>query len=142
MVVERLSTLLLLQAAVAAVYMIVMPRPFILAMMGVVVLASLAAAVGLRQLQPWGRLLAIVYAAVTLLALPVGTLLGVFLLVYLFKPEVKAAFSSDASSRHLAAQATDLWRPLSVVIGVVNIFVVVALVGVAVAVFVPRFMAR
>lgn len=140
-VVERLSTLMLLQAAFAAAYAIFLPRGVIFALMGVVALVSLAAAIGLRQLLPWGRLLAIAYAVVTLLAIPVGPVFGGFLLVYLFKPEVKAAFSSDPSTRHLAAQAADLWRPLSVVIGVLNILLVLALVGTAAAVLVPQFVA-
>ena len=141
-VVERLSTLMLLQAAFAAVYMIFLPRALTFAIMGALVLVSLAAAIGLRQLLPWGRLLAIGYAAVTLLAIPVGPLFGGFLLVYLFKPEVKAAFSSEESTRHLAAQAVGLWRPLAVVIGVVNILLVLGLVGTAAAVLMPRFMAQ
>lgn len=142
MVVERLSTLMLLQAAFAAAYMIFMPRTFVFAIMGVALLVSLAAAVGLRQLQPWGRVLGIAYAAVTLIGFPVGTVLGGFLLVYFFKPEVKAAFSPDPSTRHLAADATNLWRPLSIVIGVLNIILVLALAGAAVAVLLPRFLAR
>jgi MFS family permease len=141
-VVERLSTLMLLQAAVAAIYLIFMPRTFVFAIMGVLLVVSLAAAVGLRQLQPWGRVLGILHSAVTLLGFPVGTVLGGALLVYFFKPEVQAAFSSDPSTRHLAAQATNLWRPLSIVIGVLNIFVVLALAAVAVAVLVPRYLAR
>jgi len=139
-VVERLSTLMLLQAAFAAVYIIVMPRTVTFVLMGGLFVVSVLAAVGLRQLKPWGRVLGIVYAGVTLLGIPVGTLFGGFLLAYLFKPEVKAAFSDDPASRRLATQATDLWRPLSVAIGVGNILLVLGLVGVAAALLVPRLL--
>lgn len=53
----------------------------------------------------------------------------------------RAAFSSEASTARLAARAADLWRPLSVVIGVLNILLVLALVGTAAVVLVPRFLA-
>jgi hypothetical protein len=139
-VIERLSTLMLLQAAFAAVYIILIPRTLTFVIMGFLLVLSLLAAVGLRQLQPWGRILGILYAAVTLLGIPLGTVFGGFLLAYLFKPEVKAAFSEDPASRRLAAQAKDLWRPFSVVIGVGNILILLALAGLAAALILPRVM--
>jgi hypothetical protein len=139
-VIERLSTLMLLQAAVAAVYIILAPRTLTFVLMGSLLVISLLAAVGLQQLKPWGRILGILYAAVTLLGIPFGTVFGGFLLAYLFKPEVKAVFSADPASRSLAAQARDLWRPLSVVIGVGNILLMLALAGLAAALLLPRFL--
>jgi hypothetical protein len=129
---------MLLQAACAAVYIIMAPGTLMYAVMGPLVVLLLLGAVGLRQLEPWGRIVAIVHSALTLLGVPLGTVLGGFLLVYLFKPEVKAAFADDPDSRRLAAQATDLWRPLSVVIGVGNILLVLSLAGLAAAVVIPR----
>jgi hypothetical protein len=139
-VVDRLSTLMLLQAAFAAGYIILIPRTLTFVIMGGLFVVSLLAAVGLRQLKAWGRVLGILYAVVTLLGIPVGTLFGGFLLAYLFKPEVKAAFSDDPASRRLAGQATDLWRPFSVVIGVGNILLALGLVGLVAALLVPRFL--
>ncbi len=139
-VVERLSTLALLQGAFAAVYVILVPTTLMMVLSAPLVVLPVIAAVGLRQLKPWGRFLGILYSALTLLAIPLGTVLGGFLLAYLFKPEVKAAFSEDPASAALAAQARDLWRPLAVVIGVVNILLVLALAGFAVALILPRFL--
>jgi RNA polymerase subunit RPABC4/transcription elongation factor Spt4 len=47
---------------------------------------------GLWTLQSWARMAAIVLAVIGLLAFPIGTIISIIILWYLFKPEVKAAF--------------------------------------------------
>ena len=47
---------------------------------------------GLWTLKPWARMGAIVLAGLSLLSVPVGTIIGVLVLWYLYQPEARAAF--------------------------------------------------
>jgi|GEM_PF-754335 len=47
---------------------------------------------GLWNLKPWARTVSIVLAIISLIGFPIGTILGIIILWYLFKPEIKAAF--------------------------------------------------
>ena len=49
-------------------------------------------AFGLWNLQPWARIVAIIFAIIGLLSFPIGTIISVIILWYLFKPEIKEAF--------------------------------------------------
>lgn len=62
---------------------------FIIVLLGAV---DLAAAVGLLRLRPWGRVLAIVLAALGILAFPIGTIAGGLIIWYLLSDEAKQAF--------------------------------------------------
>jgi len=53
-----------------------------------------AGGVGLLKGKEWGRILSIVHAALSLLWFPIGTVIGVLILVYLTKPEVKEYFQA------------------------------------------------
>ena len=54
----------------------------------------LAGGIGILQGKEWGRVLSIVHAALSLLWFPIGTVIGVLILVYLTKPEVKEYFQT------------------------------------------------
>jgi len=47
---------------------------------------------GLLTLQPWAHTAAIVLAIIQLFNFPIGTILSIIILIYLFQPEIKAAF--------------------------------------------------
>jgi len=47
---------------------------------------------GLWTLKPWARVIAIALAIISLLSFPIGTIIGIIVLWYLFKPEIKEAF--------------------------------------------------
>jgi hypothetical protein len=47
---------------------------------------------GLWTLKHWARMGAIVLAGLSLLSVPIGTIIGVLILWYLFQPEARAAF--------------------------------------------------
>lgn len=51
---------------------------------------------GLLGLKGWARWLAIVLAALSLLAFPIGTIIGVLIIWYLLKDEVRQAFEAAA----------------------------------------------
>jgi uncharacterized membrane protein len=47
---------------------------------------------GLYTGQNWARIVAIVFAILSLLAVPLGTIIGIIILYYLTRPNVKAFF--------------------------------------------------
>ncbi len=51
---------------------------------------------GLLGLKGWARWLSIVMAALSLLAFPIGTIIGVLIIWYLLKDEVRQAFEAAA----------------------------------------------
>lgn len=49
---------------------------------------------GLWTMKSWARIVAIILAVISLLSFPVGTIIGIIVLWYLFKPEIKQAFNT------------------------------------------------
>ena len=47
---------------------------------------------GLLKMKGWARTVAIVFAIIGLIGIPIGTIISIIILIYLFKPEIKAAF--------------------------------------------------
>ena len=47
---------------------------------------------GLWTLKSWARIVALILAAISLLSFPIGTIIGIVALWYLFKPDIKKAF--------------------------------------------------
>jgi len=62
----------------------------ILAFLGIAV----AGGVGLLLGKEWGRILGLVHAALNLFSIPVGTVLGILVLVYLIRPDVRDYFQT------------------------------------------------
>ena len=55
---------------------------------------SVVAGIGLIKGKSWGRTLAMVNAILELFWFPIGTTIGVLILIYLFRPEVKEYFAA------------------------------------------------
>ena len=55
---------------------------------------NIAAVVGVLQLREWGRWLAMVLAIMGLIFVPIGTIVGVFIIRYLLTDEARHAFGS------------------------------------------------
>jgi hypothetical protein len=73
--------------------------------LGVAVLILLASLVvcllggiGVLQGKVWGRTLAIVAAVLSLFSFPIGTVIGVLVIVYMMRAEVKAYFEGASAS--------------------------------------------
>ena len=56
------------------------------------ILLAVMATIGLLAGKEWGRVLGIAHAAVNLISIPFGTGVGILVLIYLFKPEVRDYF--------------------------------------------------
>ena len=56
---------------------------------------SLAGGIGILKAKSWGRIISIVVAVLSLFWIPVGTVLGVLVLIYLAKPEVREYFEGN-----------------------------------------------
>ena len=71
---------------------------FILGIALLVVLAyfviALMGGIGLLRGREWGRIIAIIHAALSLFWMPIGTVIGVLVLVYLTKSDVREYFES------------------------------------------------
>ena len=69
---------------VLSIILLVMVAYFILALMG---------GIGLLKGREWGRILSIIHAALNLFWVPVGTVIGVLILIYLTKTETQEYFT-------------------------------------------------
>jgi len=65
------------------------------AIMIIIGLIDFAVAYGLWNLMPWARTVAIIFAIIGLLGFPIGTIISIIILWYLFKPEIKEAFTKQ-----------------------------------------------
>jgi polyferredoxin len=75
------------------------PPPFAVSVAFIVILVayfslSMAAGVGLFMRKQWGRIVAIIQAALSLLNIPIGTVIGALILVYMLKPQTKEYFKA------------------------------------------------
>ncbi|NIM57366.1 MAG: hypothetical protein GTO16_00270 [Candidatus Aminicenantes bacterium] len=55
---------------------------------------AIAGGIGLLGGKEWGRVLSLVHAAISLLWIPFGTIIGILIIVYLIKPEIRDYFES------------------------------------------------
>ena len=112
----------------------------LLAALGV---AQLLCGIGLLKLKPHGRTLQLVFAWIGLIGIPIGTIISILILVYLYKPGIKALFSgkqvSDFSAEELAqiAAVTGGSGAAIVLVVAVVVLLVVAMVGIVAAIAVP-----
>jgi len=54
---------------------------------------------GILSRKEWGRAFSLVHAALSLLCIPIGTIIGILVIVYLIKPEVTEYFESAKSKK-------------------------------------------
>ena len=77
--------------------------------LGVLLVGALGAAqlfcgIGLLKLKPHGRTLQLVFAWIGLIGIPIGTIISILILVYLYKPGIKALFSGKELSEFTAEE--------------------------------------
>ena len=56
---------------------------------------QLIAGIGLRQLQGWSRIPAAIVAAVSMVSVPIGTIIGIYILYLLFSPKGAKVLSAE-----------------------------------------------
>jgi hypothetical protein len=66
---------------------------FVAAFLAILAAPSLLLAYGLHHRRPWARILGLVLGALNLLAFPLGTLIGVYTIFILVKPEAELELS-------------------------------------------------
>ena len=106
---------------------------------------QIAAGVGLLKLREWGRLLQIGTACLGLLGIPCGTLISIFILVYMLKPGVKVLFSGKTTFELTPEEASAAAKVLQgsgapVLIVVAVAFIGVAGIGVIAAIAIPSLL--
>ena len=104
---------------------------------------QLACGIGLWTLKPYGRTLQLVFAWIGLIGIPFGTIISILVLVYFFKPGIKALFSGKPAAdltadelAQIAAASKSSWI-LIVVVVVLLALAAVAVVGIIAAIAVP-----
>lgn len=70
-----------------SIAILVMVAYFIIALMG---------GIGLLKGKDWGRILSIVHAALSLFWVPIGTVIGILVIIYLTKQEVRDYFEGSS----------------------------------------------
>jgi len=60
---------------------------------------AIVGGIGLLSRKEWGRVFSLVHAALSLLCIPIGTIIGILVIVYLIKPEVTEYFESAKSKK-------------------------------------------
>ena len=59
------------------------------------IVLSLAGGIGVLQGKNWGRLISVINAVLSCFNFPIGTVIGVLVIIYLMKPEVRAYFEGS-----------------------------------------------
>ncbi|GEM_PF-786184 len=126
-------------------------QPLALAIVGgvcaLLALLHLACGYGLLKLRRWGRALQIGLAFLGLLGFPLGTVISILILVYLFRPGIVLLFSERGPEeftpeevRALRAQASGESAAAVAVIAIAGLFVFIALAGIVAAIAIPNFL--
>jgi hypothetical protein len=108
---------------------------------GALAVPQLFCGVGLLRLKPYGRTLQLVFAWIGIIGFPLGTLVCILILVYLYKPGVRTLFSGKQPAEFTAAELSQIATDSSgVAIAVVIVVAVVGglmMVGIIAAIAIP-----
>jgi|EndMetStandDraft_4_1072995.scaffolds.fasta_scaffold01940_6 hypothetical protein len=109
---------------------------------GLVGVFQIATAIGLWSLKNYGRVCQLIAAALSLIAIPVGTIIGGLILYYLTRPGVKLLFSGAAPAdltpeeRQIVARDADQGA-IVVIMLIVVVFGGIAMIGIIAAIAIP-----
>lgn len=103
---------------------------------------QLTCGVGLWKLKSYGRTLQLAFAWIGLIAIPIGTVIAILILVYLFKPGIKVLFSGKQANELTAAElghvgALGQGSLATVIVILVAAFASIAVIGIIAAIAVP-----
>ena len=101
--------------------------------------------IGLWKLRPFGRTLQIILAILALISIPIGTIIGICVLIYMYKPEIKTLFSGKSASELQPNEMQQLSKlqtsgsGAGVVVALVAIFFIgIAVMGIVAAIAIPN----
>jgi hypothetical protein len=106
----------------------------------------LTCAIGLWDLRPIGRTLLIVIAGITLLAVPIGTVIGGLILYYMYRPGIVALFSGkradafDQAELAEIARVTERSSAVVIFIVVLGVLCAIVLIGIVAAIAIPALL--
>jgi type IV pilus assembly protein PilA len=118
----------------------------VMGIFGCLGLAQLICGIGLIGLKPYGRTLQLIFAWIGLIAIPVGTVISVLILIYLFKPGIKLIFSGrpgdDFTEQEIAEIRNDTATSsgMVVVIVIVGVILLIGVIAVVAAISVPALL--
>lgn len=103
---------------------------------------QLTCGVGLWKLKSYGRTLQLAFAWIGLIAIPIGTVIAILILIYLFKPGIKVLFSGKPASELTAAELAQIGvvsqgSLATVIVVLVALLASIAAVGIIAAIAVP-----
>lgn len=121
------------------------PRAIVLVglILGGVGFLQVLCGLGLWGLKSYGRTLQLVFGWIGLIAFPIGTVISILILVYFFKPGVKALFSGKPASELTAEELTQIAalqqnsQAVVVLIAIIGLMFVVAVLGIGAAIVIP-----
>jgi hypothetical protein len=107
---------------------------------------QLTCGVGLWRLRPYGRTIQLVLAWIGLLGIPVGTVISILILLYLYKPGIKLLFSGRAQATFTPEEQAQVARVsgeshAAIIITVVGlVFVGIVVLPIVAAIAIPGFL--
>jgi type II secretory pathway pseudopilin PulG len=123
------------------------PFMIIAAFCAVFMMIHTVTGVGLWKMRPFGRTLQIILAILALISIPIGTIIGIMVLIYMYKPEVKTLFSGKAVNELQPNEINQLSKlqtsgsGAGVVVAVVAVFFIgIALIGIIAAIAIPNLL--
>jgi hypothetical protein len=72
---------------------------FVVGLLAIVALPMIVGGIGLMSLQPWSRMVVLVLGCVSLIAIPFGTILGIYSIWALTRPETAEILSGQEMLR-------------------------------------------
>jgi type IV pilus assembly protein PilA len=135
--------LALMPATLLTMPQIGLPEVLVAVLLGFLGALQLRCGFGLWNLKRYGRTIQLVFSWIGLIAFPIGTIVSILILVYLYKPGVKILFSEKRGGELTAEEAMHLTTvrqgsslAVALIVAIV-LFVGVAVIGISAAIAVP-----
>ncbi len=108
--------------------------------------AQVFCGIGLLRLKPYGRTIQLIFAWIGLLAIPVGTVISILILIYLFKPGIKLIFAGRPGDDFTDQELTDITNDtrtsgaMTAIAVIVGVLLLVVVVGIVAAISLPALL--
>ena len=144
LVVERLSFSAALTGFVSTILALLGGRIEVIALAGLMAVASFATAYLARTCHPIGRYLLLAYSVFLLLGFPIGTLQAIFQIMHLSRPEAKLIFEGRDRFSQPESQSITTFKKanpgLAAWLRFVNVLGTILILGLIAAIAIPTFL--